>query len=164
MHIILLTHERELARPSNTGNLVLSVSGDECKLVHRRVWSRVAPDQELIQLLGKESAGLVYPRTETGHAQGAGEIALAACEHFVLLDATWQEARKMYNRSPYLRAAKTITLNPQQASRFRLRRNQKSGGLCTAECVVEILRSKGRTELADQLEQRFIAFNASGSF
>lgn len=159
MKIILLTHERELERPSNTGAVALSVAGGHDGLVVRSVWSRVAPDQDLVNLLTCGEACLVYPKSEVECAEASIEEGLEACEHFVLLDATWQEARKMYNRSPYLKAAQRISLTPSAVSRFVLRRNQKSDGLCTAECVIEILRSKGHTDLAARIQARFDLFN-----
>lgn len=159
MKITLLTHERELERPSNTGALALSVAGGHDGVVVRSVWSRVAPDQDLVNLLACGEACLVYPESEVECAEVSREVELEACEHFVLLDATWQEARKMFNRSPYLKAAHRVSLAPSAVSRFVLRRNQKSDGLCTAECVIEIMRSKGHLELAARMQARFDLFN-----
>jgi DTW domain-containing protein YfiP len=79
--------------------------------------------------------------------------------HLVLIDATWQEARKIYNHSPYLRAAPRVVLEANTASSYRLRRNQPEGGLCTAECVIEILRKQGEDNAADRLEAAFTQFN-----
>ncbi|WP_319004927.1 tRNA-uridine aminocarboxypropyltransferase [Microbulbifer aggregans] len=155
MQIILLTHERELDRPTNTGSLAVSVAGGGVGLVRRIVWSRTAPDQELLADVNKPGIGLLYPTTEV---EGE-EINAAECENFILLDGTWQEARKMYNRSPYLQSVSRVSLGSAQSSRYRLRRNQKAGGLCTAECVVEILRVKGQQALAAALEAEFFEFN-----
>ncbi|MFV8783440.1 DTW domain-containing protein [Microbulbifer sp. SA54] len=153
--IILLTHERELDRPSNTGSLAIGVAGGDCDIVRRVVWNRTAPNQELLSEIANENCGLLYPVTEV---EGY-EVEIADCEQFILLDATWQEARKMYNRSSYLRTVPRVRLRPQQKSRFRLRRNQKESGLCTAECIIEVLRKKGRQEYADEVERLFLAFN-----
>ncbi len=157
MKIVLLTHEREVERPTNTG--VLALAGGRGGLVERRVWSRVAPDQSLAQMLEGNNVGLLYPLSESSESDGTEVVPIETCEQFVLLDATWQEARKMYNRTAYLQKAPRIDLAPSQASRFRLRRNQKSTGLCTVECVIEILRCKGRGELASDMERAFLAFN-----
>ena len=160
MKIFLLTHERELDRPSNTGAVALSATSAAQGLVERIVWSRVHPNQVLEKVLEREDAGVVYPATEVELAAEWQSTSVEACENFILLDATWQEARKMFNRSPYLADAKRVHLDPSQASRFRLRRNQKADGLCTAECVVQILREKGREELAAKVEAAFDGFNA----
>ena len=156
MNIYLLTHERELDRPTNTGSIALSIAGGDGGLVRRVTWSRTSPNQQLLTVLNRGDSGLLYPQSEI---EGV-EVPLEQCEHFILLDGTWQEARKMYNRSPYLHPAKRVALNVAEASRYALRRNQRQGGLCTAECVIEILRRKGREALATEIETEFAAFNA----
>lgn len=162
MQIILLTHERELARPSNTGKLVLSALASEDVCVERVIWRRTEPHNALLATLDDPATGLLYPDTEVVGEAVTG-MSVGDCERFILLDATWQEARKMYNRSPYLRSLSRLNLVSAQGSRYRLRRNQKSFGLCTAECVVEILRGKGYQVIADRLEQQFLCFNLSGT-
>ena len=155
MKIFLVTHERELNRPTNTGRLALD-NGDAANgIIERIVWNRVAPSPKLLSVLKAPCAGLLYPVSEVP----GDEIALPDCDQFILLDATWQEARKMFNRSPYLHHVKRVALNVAEASRYTLRRNQRQGGLCTAECVIEILRSKGRMELAACIQARFDRFN-----
>ena len=156
MKIYLLTHERELDRGTNTGAIALSVAGGAEGVVQRIVWSRTSPDQNLLQVLAQGAVGLLYPLSE---ADGT-EITVDECEHFILLDATWQEARKIYNRSPYLKSLDRVSLAPSAVSRFRLRRNQRSGGLCTAECVIEILQAKGKAALAAEVESAFDRFNS----
>jgi DTW domain-containing protein YfiP len=60
--------------------------------------------------------------------------------------------------SPYLRKARRVGLKPAGASQYNLRKNQKDACLCTAECVIEILRSTGRMEQAERLQERFLGF------
>lgn len=155
MKIYLLTHERELDRPTNTGSIALSVAGGDGGLVQRVTWSRTSPSQQLLSVLSSDSSGLLYPQSEIA----GPEMPLKECEHFVLLDGTWQEARKMYNRSPYLHPVGRVSLNVTEASRYTLRRNQRQGGLCTAECVIEILRRKGHGDLATRIQARFDLLN-----
>lgn len=150
MSIILLTHQRELDRKTNTGVLALETCAG---IVRRVVWARREPDPALVDLLQRDQAVLVYPGGDGPAAQ------LGDYEHVILLDATWQEARKMYNQSPYLRSAPKAELSVDKASSYRLRRNQPAGGLCTAECVIHILRDKGLYQEAAELETRFSAFN-----
>ena len=80
---------------------------------------------------------------------------------FVILDATWQEARKMYNRSKYLQQAKKISLQVALPSTYRKRRNQIKGGLSTAECAIQLLKHKGEIEMAGKLQCEFDQFNLS---
>ncbi|KUJ83747.1 MULTISPECIES: tRNA-uridine aminocarboxypropyltransferase [Microbulbifer] len=153
MKIYLLTHERELHRPTNTGSVAMAAAG---MLVQRIVWERKNPALELQSLAAAGQVALVYPATESGQqTHHVDEF-----EHFILLDGTWQEARKMFNRTPYLQSAPQVSLKPQSVSTYLLRRNQRDGGLCTAECVVELLHAKGHVDLALALEARFSEFNS----
>lgn len=61
----------------------------------------------------------------------------------VILDATWQEAGKMYRQSPYLQSLARVELQTEQDSAFRLRRNQRQGGLCTLECIAAVWQDLG---------------------
>ncbi|MFC6978801.1 DTW domain-containing protein [Microbulbifer taiwanensis] len=149
MKITLLTHQRELDRKTNTGALALQLCGD---LVERRVWARREPDRALLDSIERGEAALVYPTAESTPAPPEDFAQL------ILIDATWQEARKIYNHSPYLQTAPRVSLE-SAASSYRLRRNQPDGGLCTAECVIEILRSHGEDTAAERLEAAFMEFN-----
>jgi DTW domain-containing protein YfiP len=153
MAFILLTHERELGKASNSGQLVEQCLPD----TQRIVWQRTAPDPELLHMIALHQPAaqiaLVYP----------GERNLPAAEqqtfeHYILIDSTWQEARKIYNRSPYLHSLPCVQLSLQQASRYSLRRNQKADGLCTAETVMALLAWAGDQASLEQLEMRFNDF------
>jgi DTW domain-containing protein YfiP len=52
---------------------------------------------------------------------------------FVLLDATWPEARKMFRKSPYLDHLPVLSLQPEQLSNYRLRRSTRDDHFCTSE-------------------------------
>lgn len=73
-------------------------------------------------------------------ARGGGGAARAGKRPlFVLLDATWTEARKMFRKSPYLDALPVLSLTPAQLSRYRLRRSTRGEHLCTAEVAAMCL-------------------------
>ena len=150
----LLTHSRELKRPTNSGAVVLNTLGEQ--EVKQILWERNKPDRDLLSLSGRENTILIY------HDPRAPEILpredLTGMEHFILLDGTWQEARKIYNKSPYLHGMKRFVLPTGSGSLYNIRRNQTAGGLCTAECVIEILKLKQETERADLLHREFLAF------
>ena len=150
MKIFLLTHDRELKRKTNTGQLVLDCLGDR---VERIVWDRVNPNAHLVKQIQNNEIALMYPNKQS-------EVSNIECfENILIIDSTWQEANKIYNRSPYLHEASKVVLDVEQSSNYRLRRNQPEGGLCTAECIIQFLRIKQMNELADRLEQAFIIFN-----
>ncbi|MGH1348142.1 MAG: tRNA-uridine aminocarboxypropyltransferase [Nannocystales bacterium] len=137
LRILLLTHEHELTKRTNTGRVVLEALGN---VARRIVWQRTAPEAELLRAIEAGGAALVWPSVAQGGAAPVREP-----NTFVVIDGTWQQARKMYNRSPYLHGLPTVALQPTEPSIYTLRRNQVSGGLCTAEAVACLLE---RPELA----------------
>lgn len=152
MKFTLLTHFKEMDKRSNTGRLVLEVLGPDAEQLR---WDRLVPPARLVEEIKAGGVALVYPGAmdEEGGSQD-----LLGITRFVLIDGTWHEARKIHQRSPYLRQARRVCLTPTAPSRYNLRKNQKEACLCTAECVIEILRSTGRVAEAERLQERFLAF------
>ncbi|MGB4599751.1 MAG: tRNA-uridine aminocarboxypropyltransferase [Trichlorobacter sp.] len=149
LKITLLTHFKELPKPSNTGRLVLEVLGEAAEQIR---WERITPPARLLEEITAGGVALLYP----GGADAAGSD-LAGIRQIIIIDGTWHEARKIHQRSPYLQQVRRVSLQPSSKSRYNLRKNQKELGLCTAECVIEILRSIGNHATADRLEERFLA-------
>ena len=142
MHIYLVTHEREFSRRSNTGKLVQQFLPDETSIV---AWRRKEPNSQLLAEINTGRVAILAPGAE-------GEHDISDFDSLVLLDSTWQEARKMYSRSDYLKDLPKLTLTAPQASEFILRANQLEGGLSTVECVIELLRLQQRDVEAEQLK------------
>lgn len=155
MPIFLLTHAKECLKKSNTGRLVLEVLGAEAQLV---IWDRVNPDTELLNCIDQADVALLYPSADS-------QLVTAATEYsnYIVIDGTWQQAQKIYNRSPYLKALPAVKISVTQPSAFHLRRNQKEGGLCTAECVIEILKAGGDAKRASDLHSTFLRHIGSPS-
>ena len=166
MHIILLTHQREQCKKTNTGQLVLLQPDLK---VTRIIWERANPDAGLLKLISMGCVFLLYPEQCSTDSAGAEQTGVLcdwaqlrqdchdnAC--FIIIDSTWQEARKIYNRSPYLTDLPRVTLAPSKGSLFTLRRNQITGGLCTAESVIALLRMNQQNHLANKLETDFYTF------
>lgn len=150
--ILLLTHEREPSKPTNTGKLALDLLPNQ---VEQIIWSRVEPWPPLIDFLQSGRTALLYPSEDV---MPLGECA-DAFDRFIILDATWQQARKMYNQSPYLKDAPKVVIDANHHSQYQLRRNQKVGGLCTIECIMELLITQGLVKEHDILETAFRQFN-----
>ena len=150
MNIILLTHQRELNKNTNTGFIVADILRDNCEIV---VWDRVSPSQSLLEKIEHEKVVLLYPTDNTEIISGDIE-----CDSCIIIDSTWQEAQKIYNRSPYLKKIKKVKLVTGKKSIYTLRRNQKETGLCTAECAVEILKFNGDFQQANEIETQLIKF------
>lgn len=149
MKFSLLTHSKELGKPSNTGKLVVEILGGAAEQL---LWDRLVPPAELVAEIEAGGVALLYPGTageETGDLTGIRQM--------IIIDSTWHEARRIHQRSPYLQKVQRVSLRPEGKSRYNLRKNQKEAGLCTAECVVAILRLIGSSADAERLEERFLA-------
>ena len=149
MQLILLTHSRETKKASNTGQLISRVM-PEVRII---IWQRTEPDQALLKLIVQGETALVFQQENSIHSDN-----ISAYKHFILIDSTWQEARKIYNRSPYLHDLPCIQLSTDKQSRYNLRRNQLDGGLCTAECAIELFGIAGLNKQAELLEKEFSTF------
>ena len=172
MKIFLLTHERELRRVTNTGALALDHANE---IVERILWERKKPNKDLIRLIENYEAVLLYSKGDSSSALSSEIITttetspslspavpstrIEEYENIIIIDSTWQEAQKIFNKSPYLKQAPLLTLKPSKSSTYTLRRNQPEGGLCTIECIIEILKLKGQDELAAELALKFEHFN-----
>lgn len=78
---------------------------------------------------------------------------------FVLLDATWSEARKMFRKSPYLDHLPVLSLQSEQISRYRLRRSKRDDHFCTAEVAALCLELAGEAQAAAVLDAYFDVFS-----
>ena len=106
---------------------------------------------------------------------------------FIVIDATWQEAKTMFRKIPALWNLRRLSIRPTQASRYRLRQDYgwkkkfalcSSGNknadcrspandnedhtehalLCTAEVVAELLQQTGNIEGAAAVRRRLESF------
>ena len=150
MKIFLLTHERELERKTNTGALALN---DSNEIIERIVWERKIPNKKITNLIENEKALLLYSKGE------ATSTEIDDYENIIIIDGTWQEAQKIFNKSPYLKDGPRHKLETSSSSMYKLRRNQTEGGLCTIECIIEVLKLKGQEKLASEMELKFEHFN-----
>jgi DTW domain-containing protein YfiP len=157
--ICLLMADIEPLKPSNTGWLIADVVPDTAAFG----WSRTAVDPALLALLADPQWApyLVFPgeyvapeRVVTELPQVAGKRPL-----FVLLDGTWSEARKMARKSPYLDHLPVLSLQPEQLSRYRLRRSIRDEHLCTLEVAALCLALGGEPQAAEVLETYLDVFS-----
>ena len=163
MKIFLLTHERELHRATNTGSLAIE---DSNEIVERIIWERVSPNKDLIRLIENNEAVLLFSNGESSSAiftsatsSAVSKVLVEEYENIIIIDSTWQEAKKIFNQSAYLKNAPQFTLKTTNDSLYKLRANQPKGGLCTIECIIEVLRMKGQYKIASELSLKFEKFN-----
>ena len=133
LHVLM--HEKELSRNTNTAKLLDHVFGNQ---VHFYVWKRKEPPEELLHLIhsSEDSVYLLYPSDEISNNIEAKELVAIQKTgskniHLLVLDGTWQEVRKILNKSPYLQKLVRLKMHVNGPSIFTLRRNQKEGNLCT---------------------------------
>ncbi|RTZ13816.1 DTW domain-containing protein [Vibrio aquaticus] len=168
IHFALLIHENEQNRETNTGQWLLK-SMPSTTSVH--IWQRKSPCPKLVALLEnpRYQAYLLFPGDEsievTRACAKAGETQTLPL--FIVLDGTWQEAKKMLRKSPWLQSIPLAHVTPSKTSNYQLRRNQEEGHLCTLEVGCEVLSAVGEKAQSEQLLQFFdhymLAFKADKS-
>jgi DTW domain-containing protein len=148
----LLMHPSEPLRPSNTGWLVADVVPD----TQAFSWSRTRPDPRMLALLDdpRRQPYVVFPSVDAAPGRMVREVTPATDRRplFLLLDATWAEAHKMFRKSPYLDRFPVLGLTAEQPSRYRLRRSRSGARLCTAEVAALCLHLAGEGAAADVLD------------
>jgi DTW domain-containing protein len=156
--VCLLMADIEPLKPSNTGWLIADVVADTFAFG----WARTSADPALLALLADPQwqPYVVFPgefvvaeRVVTGLAdEGAGVSAQAQRKPlFILLDATWAEAGKMFRKSPYLNHLPVLSLQTGQLSTYRLRRSTRDDHLCTSEVAAACLALAGEPHAAEVL-------------
>lgn len=164
--VCLIMADIEPLKPSNTGWLIADVVADTAAFG----WARTEVDPALLALLADPQwqPYLVFPGEfvaaqrvvtqllPTGTLSGGpGKRPL-----FVLLDATWPEARKMFRKSPYLDHLPVLSLRPEQLSRYRLRRSTRDDHFCTSEVAALCLELAGERHAAQTLEAYLDVFTS----
>jgi len=122
-------------------------------------WARTEVDPALLALLADPQwqPYLVFPGEFVDSARVVTDVlpvdaAASKRPLFVLLDATWPEARKMFRKSPYLNHLPVLSLQSEQLSRYRLRRSQREDHVCTSEVAALCLALAGEAHAAQTLE------------
>lgn len=157
--VCLLMGDIEALKPSNTGWLIADVLPD----THAFVWARTRVDPALLALLADPQwqPYLVFPGEFVAPERVVNSLMpqLAKRPLFVLLDATWAEARKMFLKSPYLNHLPVLSLQPQEASNYQLRRSTRDDHLCTSEVAALCLALAGDTQAAQTLDAYLAVFS-----
>ena len=163
--VCLLMADTEPLKPSNTGWLIADVVADTFAFG----WARTEVDPALLALLADSQwqPYVVFPGDFVDLARVVTELQPTAPTEttghtkrplFILLDATWPEARKMFRKSPYLDPLPVLSLQPDQLSRYRLRRSTRDDHFCTSEVAALCLELAGEAPAAQTLEARLDVF------
>jgi len=153
--VCLIMADIEPLKPSNTGWLIADVVADTWAFG----WARTEVDPALLALLADPQwqPYLVFPGEFVAAERVVAAVPASAPQDgkrplFVVLDATWSEARKMFRKSPYLDHLPVLSLQSEQLSRYRLRRAQRDNHLCTSEVAALCLELAGEPHAAQTLE------------
>jgi DTW domain-containing protein YfiP len=149
----LLMADIEPLKPSNTGWLIADVVPDTFAFG----WARTEVDPALLALLAdpKWQPYVVFPGEFVEPervVQAVQPLHASQRPLFILLDATWPEARKMFRKSPYLNRLPVLSLAPEQVSRYQLRRSKRDDHFCTSEVASLCLELAGDVHAADTLQ------------
>ncbi|MFC3606212.1 tRNA-uridine aminocarboxypropyltransferase [Stutzerimonas tarimensis] len=156
--VCLLMHDIEVLKPSNTGWLIADVVSETWAFT----WTRTGVDPRLPALLNDPQwqPFVVFPGEYAPPQRVTDEATAAPGKRplFILLDATWTEARKMFRKSPYLDTLPVLSLQPDAMSRYRLRRSTRGEHLCTAEVAALCLELAGEHTTSSLLDTWLDAF------
>ena len=155
----LLMADIEPLKPSNTGWLIADVVAD----TYAYGWARTEVHPDLLALLADPQwqPYVVFPGEFVASERVVHEVVVPRAgvdpeplkrPLFVLLDATWPEARKMFRKSPYLNHLPVLSLAPEQLSRYHLRRSTRTDHFCTSEVGALCLELAGELHAAQTLE------------
>lgn len=162
--ICLIMHDAEPLKPSNTGWLIADVVQD----TYAFGWSRITVDPALQSLLEDPQwqPYVVFPAEFVEPAERVLQHLLPTPREtssqkrplFILLDATWSEARKMFRKSPFLNKFPVLSLHPEQFSRYQLRRSNRQDHFCTSEVAALCLElsSSPLDRRAGQVLERYL--------
>ena len=153
--VCLLMADIEPLKPSNTGWLIADVVPDTFAFG----WARTEVDPALLALLADPQwqPYVVFPGEFVAPERVVTEVAAAGASAakrplFILLDATWSAARKMFRKSPYLDRFPVLSLQPEQISRYQLRRSRRDDHFCTAEVAGLCMDLAGEPQAAQVLQ------------
>jgi DTW domain-containing protein YfiP len=141
--VIILRHHSEQNRSSNSGRLAhLALEGSVLVDVHGPERAALAPP------IGP-GAWLVFPEGEPRRV-----APVPPPSELVFLDATWQQAKRMRQRTPALRGLPILALDVTAAAP-RLRKSPGPGRVSTIEAVAEALRLVEGGDAPDALDRLF---------
>lgn len=148
----ILSSEREFYRPSNTARLLKLINPDSTEIF---LWERTKSPQQLIENIRMEkyTTFVLFPaETDELKIRKVKYERTDKIPAFILLDGTWKEARKIFRKSPFLKGLPIVSIEPNYASSYDLRRGAAEGNLCTIEAAIEMLKINDECEASQTIE------------
>lgn len=152
----LLMYDSEPFKPTNTGWLIADIVPN----TFAYSWTRTGNMAEVKALIEDPiwQPYLVFPEEYANQERVTKQIVSDKKPLFILLDGTWSEARKMFRKSLYLDNIPVLSLNPNQNSRYKLRRSIHAEHLSTAEVAMLCLELANEKSIASVLDIWFGLF------
>ncbi|WP_281213510.1 tRNA-uridine aminocarboxypropyltransferase [Shewanella insulae] len=167
---LLIMYDDEVLKPSNSGRLIADLIPD----THAYIWDRTRTNRKLLGLLDSSEYQpyLVFPSEYATPSQAVvPDVALKTQlatdtkrPLFVLLDGSWREAIKMFNKSGYLQQLPMLSFAPDAAARYGLRKGSRDFQLGTAEVASLVLSAAGEAQNATSLSAWFSLFIESSLY
>lgn len=157
---VLLMSDGEVLKPSNTGRLIADVMPN----TYAFIWYRNQPNPDLLALLNDPQwqPVVVFPEEYAEPEQVVYQDKVPKYSDkkplFIILDASWREARRIFRKSPYLHHLSMLSFSAQDPdnemvqSRYQLREAAKNSHLATAEVAAKTLFAAGENKAAQHLD------------
>jgi DTW domain-containing protein len=147
--VVVLMHEREVRRPSNTGRLALAC------LTNSALAVRHPGDDDAVVWRPKESTpALLFPSADAvplaeWHLRTQGPVTL------LVPDGTWGQARRLHQRLPGLRGVVCVKLPAGPPTAYHLRAQVGAERVSTMEAIARALGVLEGPEVQAALERVF---------
>ena len=172
--IVLLQHANEPSRPTGTGKLLAHDSLAPHLRFEQWSWAGRADNDEIERQVAQlDRPTLLWTSSNSDDEAAATPTADA---DYIIIDATWQEARKMFRKLECLQALPRVAIDSGGPSSYKLRADfgwrERFGfsadapePLCTAEAAAGILEQQGGDaaggarvrELLDAFQTEYLA-------
>ena len=145
---LILRHIYEAHRPSNTGRLV-ALAMPNSRIIPCGGGTRIGLSPIDDEYLRAPGTWLLWP---DGTGTQSDLSNLTSPNRVVVLDATWQQARRLYSSMPVLQALPRLALPVPIKDRDRLRDQHRLDGMSTLEAVAAAVTELEGAEAAKPLE------------
>ncbi len=151
MQILILRHIYEAERPSNTGRFV-ALAMPNSRIIPCGGGDRIGLPPVDDELLRAPGTMLLWP---DGVGADLSMSDLKPSSRIVVIDATWQQARRLYRNMSALRELPRLALPAPKGRRERLREQRRSDGMSTLEAVAAAVARLEGAEKAQPLEELY---------
>ena len=131
--LLIIQDRRERFHPFNTARMV-HASLEKCQLIADRI-----PQLSNQNFSFGSTTGLLYP------GKGSTPLSLVPCDELprqlVVIDGTWHQAKQIMKYVPALHSLPQFSIQPENPSNYRIRKEPTLQSLSTLEAIVYALRT-----------------------